>query len=75
MSQEQAASLAIAVTNYRNTVAIHTDEITRALKARNAAIVTALDAGVPQKDVAATVGVGREQIRKIAIAHRSGDDS
>lgn len=66
MNRDPSAQLAIAVTNYRNTLAIHDDEIARALRNRNEAIVAALDAGVPQKDVAREVGVGREQIRMIA---------
>lgn len=66
MNRDQAAQLAIAVTNYRNTIAIQEAETARALKMRNDAIVSALNAGMLQKDVAREVGVGREQIRLIA---------
>lgn len=73
MNRDQAAQLAIAVTNYRNTIAIQEAETARALKMRNDAIVNALNAGMLQKDVAREVGVGREQIR--LIAKRAREDA
>ncbi len=70
MNRTPEETLAIAIANYRNARTILEDQLATALDQRNKAIVNALNAGLRQTDIAKTVGVTREQIRKIAISYR-----